>query len=83
MILANGTPVAAAVGNVNNGGSSIEWVSDGGGNFGVCGLGWSNWSAVLYYIPASYGEISGAVAIPGLWLNGSGDQRAVVVFKGN
>lgn len=80
VVFADGSPVAAAAGNINNGNTSLDWVANGNGEFGKCGLGWSNWAVVLYYIPAP--GLTNAVSIPGVWVNGTSEQSAYVVFEG-
>ena len=79
VLAADGSPIGAASGNVNNGSSSVQWTTNGDGFFRVCGLGYSNWGAVLFYIPGP--GLRSEAAIYGIWLDGSAGQQAFVVFK--
>ncbi len=79
VVRADGSAVAAASGNVNNGGASVNWTTNSDGVFSACGLGYSNWGVTLYYVPGP-GLRSEAV-IYGVWLDGSPGQQAFVVFK--
>ena len=79
VLRADGSPVAAASGNVNNGISPVNWTTNGDGYFSVCGLGFSNWGVVLYYIPGP-GLRSEAV-VNGVWVDGTPGQQAFVVFQ--
>ncbi|MCA0351194.1 MAG: hypothetical protein LCH85_04290 [Chloroflexi bacterium] len=76
VINSNGVGMAGAVGNVNNGKSSVPWTTNGNGEFSVCGLGWSWWAGVLFYVPGHSGYNLSAAT----WLNGASDQRAYLVF---
>ncbi len=76
---ADGSPVAAASGNVNNGASALNWTTNSDGYFSACGLGYSNWGVVLYFVPGP-GLRSEAV-VNGVWLDGSPGQQAFVVFQ--
>ncbi|XSG76961.1 hypothetical protein ACP8Y2_08115 [Herpetosiphon llansteffanensis] len=76
VINSNGVGMAGAVGNVNNGKSSVPWTTNGNGDFSVCGLGWSWWAGVLFYVPGHSGYNLSAAT----WLNGASDQRAYLVF---
>lgn len=77
----NGAGVAAAVGNINNGGVPISWTANAAGEFSKCGLGYSNWAVVLDYIPPAAGGLPGQVVISGVWVNGNSDQDATVSFQ--
>jgi tetratricopeptide (TPR) repeat protein len=79
VLRSDGSAVAAASGNVNNGGAAVNWTTNGDGVFSACGLGFSNWGVTLYYVPGP-GLRSEAV-IYGVWLDGSAGQQAFVVFK--
>ncbi len=80
VVSADGTPVAGAVGNVNNAVAFLSWTSDASGRYSVCGLGWSNWAVVLDYVPGQPG-LSRQVALGGIWLDGTSQQQAIVVFR--
>ena len=79
VLRADGSGIAAASGNVNNGAATVNWTTNGDGLFSVCGLGFSNWGVTLYFVPDP-GLRSEAV-IYGVWLDGSAGQQAFVVFK--
>lgn len=80
VVRANGSPVAGAVGNVNNASAFVNWTTNGAGQFSVCGLGWSNWAVVLDYIPDQPG-LSQQSFIGGVWLDGTAQQQAIIVFR--
>lgn len=79
VVRADGSPVAAASGNVNNGVSTVNWTTNGDGYFSVCGLGFSNWGAVLYFIPGP--GLRGEAVVNGIWVDGTPGQQAFVVFR--
>jgi hypothetical protein len=70
-------PIVGAVVNVNNGPNSFDATTGGGGNFRVCGLGASNWTAVLYFVPGTPIGNQPAVTV---YVNGLPEQHAVVSF---
>jgi hypothetical protein len=70
-------PIVGAVVNVNNGPNSFDATTGGGGNFRVCGLGASNWTAVLYFVPGTPIGNQPAVTV---YVNGLPAQHAVVSF---
>lgn len=80
VVRSNGTPISGAVGNVNNAAVFFNWTTNREGRFSVCGLGWSNWAVVLDYIPDRPG-LSQQVSIAGIWLDGTPQQQAIVVFR--
>jgi hypothetical protein len=80
VVRADGSPVAGAVGNVNNAAAFLSWTTDGEGRYSVCGLGWSNWAVVLDYIPDRPG-LARQSSIGGVWLDGTAEQQALIVFK--
>lgn len=80
VVRADGSPIAGAVGNVNNAAAFLHWTTDSVGRYSACGLGWSNWAVVLDYIPDTPG-LSRQVAIGGVWLDGTEQQQAIIVFK--
>lgn len=77
-ILGPGGPVAGAVVGINNGEHSYQNQTDGNGYTGRCGLGASTWSIVLFWTPAD-GAVKGAATT--IYVNGTPEQRAAVVFK--
>ena len=79
VVRADGSGVAAASGNVNNGGAAVNWTTNGDGVFSACGLGYSNWGVTLYYVPGPGLRSEGVIY--GVWLDGSPGQQAFVVFK--
>lgn len=80
VVSADGKPIAGAVGNVNNAAAFLNWTTDASGRYSVCGLGWSNWAVVLDYVPGEPG-LSRQVAIGGVWLDGTSQQQAIIVFR--
>ncbi|MFP4440634.1 MAG: SH3 domain-containing protein [Chloroflexaceae bacterium] len=70
-------PIVGAVVNVNNGENFFDATTGGGGNFRVCGLGASNWTAVLYFVPGTPIGNQPAVAV---YVNGLPAQHTVVSF---
>lgn len=70
-------PITGAVVNVNNGTNSFDATTGGGGFFRVCGLGPSNWTAVLYFVP---GVPTGNQPAVTVYVNGLPEQHAVVSF---
>jgi hypothetical protein len=70
-------PIVGAVVNVNNGTNSFDATTGGGGNFRVCGLGATNWTVVLYFVPGTPIGNQPAVTV---YVNGLPEQHAVVSF---
>lgn len=71
--------ISEAVVYVNNGVyTSPSTPTDQSGRYEICGLGYSEWSVVLTYIPGPL-ELT-RQAVGRTFLNGSPDQRAIIDF---
>lgn len=81
VIRTDGTGVASAQGNVNNGDNSFSWITNASGEFIVCGLGASSWSVVLFYVPDAPGLQGGTDVAATAWVNGSAEHRVWVEFR--
>jgi hypothetical protein len=75
----NNRGVAAAVGAVNNGDRNFEWTTNADGFYSRCGLGASNWSSVLFFVPGSPGLANQPKQT--VYVNGDPAQQAVVNFQ--
>jgi len=74
-----GTGVGAAAVAVNNGDAEVGTLTNGAGEYRICGLGDSTWSVLLRFVPGEPPLANEAVAT--VYLNGSSEQVAVVDFS--
>ena len=79
MIARGGGGVGAALVHVNNGVAGLDVVTNGAGEYQVCGLGDSNWSVVLRFVPGTPRLAREAVAT--VYVNGGAEHVAVINFR--
>ena len=73
-----GSGVAAAAIAANNGNAEVGKLTNGAGEYQICGLGDSTWSILLRFVPGDPPLAQEAVAT--VYVNGSREQVAVVNF---
>ena len=73
-----GSGVAAAAIAANNGNAEVGKLTNGAGEYQICGLGDSTWSILLRFVPGDPPLAQEAVAT--VYVNGSREQAAVVNF---
>jgi hypothetical protein len=77
VIVKSGSPHGAII-SINNGDVTYERTSGGGGYYQFCGLGASNWTVVLYWVPGDAELASQPYAT--VYVNGAPGETAVINF---